>query len=215
MSPRRGHVVLALLVGGGIALAGSSRPWVDVPSGRSQTDVPTIASADAVVTGSQAAPLVTAAALVVLAAAAAIAQAGRVTRWVALVLALLAGLAVVVPTTRVLSQPEQAAAAGLAENSGVVGGFDVQQVEATATAWPVLVVVAGGVVLLASLVGLVRARRWGAVTRFEAPTGRPDAESAAATKVPGASGQTESQAGRGDDWDALTRDEDPTQDRPR
>ncbi len=192
MTLRRGHVVLALLVGGVVALAGSSRPWVESFAGASG-DTPTNVATQAVVTGSQAAPVVTAAALVALAAAGAVALSGRVTRFVALVLALLAGLSVLVPTVQVLSGVEEVAAEGLAESSGVVGGLDVREIEATTTAWPAVVIAAGVLVLLASLAGLARARRWDAVTRFETP---------AATAV---------EQGPGDDWDALTRDEDPTQ----
>jgi uncharacterized membrane protein (TIGR02234 family) len=205
---------MALLVGGVVALGGSSRPWIHTAAPGSETGgVATFAQA--LVTGSQAAPLVTAAALVALAAAGAVALSGRVTRFVALVLALLAGLAVVVPTVQVLSSPEEAAAQGLAESSGVVGAFDARGIDAATTAWPVVVLAAGVLVLLAALVGVARARRWDAVTRFESAATRPsDASSHSSSDVSTDPSKADPEPSPADDWDALTRDEDPTRERP-
>ncbi len=194
MSLRRAHVVLALLVGGGAAVAAGSRTWVEASSA---ADGP-LGPLGAQVTGAQAAPLVTAAALVALAAGGALALSGRVTRLVALVLGALAGIGVLVPTVAVLTSPAGAALRGLAEGSGVFGGIDPQGVRATTTAWPVVALVAGVVVVVAATAGLTQARRWDAVTRFESPGSAP----------------VRAGTSPGDDWDALTRDEDPTREPP-
>lgn len=206
MRVRRASVVLALLVGGAVAVAAASRPWVEVSGLADAQDAVLLPVLEGSRSGAEVAPLVTASALVALAAAGALAVSGRVLRLVALVLAVAAGAAGSAATVALLGDPRDAASGAFADATGISGGTG-DGVVAELTAWPWIALVGTLLVLVAAVAGLAQARSWKEVTRFEAPA--PTRNGA------GEDGAAEEQARPGDDWDALTRDEDPTVEDPR
>lgn len=195
-SPRPGRTAaVAVLVGLGAALlAASAAPWLVVPVSTA------IAEASVSVPGSRAVPAAPAGALVLLAGGLAVAIAGRVARVVASVVVGVVGLLASVATARFVADPTPAALASSAEATGVreLAGTP------TTTAWPVVALV---LCLLAVVAGAVVARaswRWpagGSGRRYER-TGSDDG----AAPVPPSDPRTRAM----DDWDALSRGEDPT-----
>ncbi|GAB4068064.1 Trp biosynthesis-associated membrane protein [Angustibacter speluncae] len=185
----KGPVVVALVVLAVVLLAASSRTWVSA-----QADLLTggaVAGRQVVMaSGSAVAPAAGALGLVVLAAAGLLLLARPVVRVVAGALVVLAGLAAAVVAAGVLLDPTAAVLPSVAEASGLTPGSvtadDVASVRLTG--WPVVAVVAAVLAALVGVVVLAAGRRWGTARRFErdpAPT-------------------------RGDDWDALSRGDDPT-----
>ena len=180
---RRGVVVLALLTAGGLAAASSST-WIEV-----LTWTP-LAEATVAVSGTRAAPTVGAAAFVVATGAVALALA-RGRGVVASLGIALGGILAAVSTARVLAEPEAVATTAARAEVGVgvtAGSPAVTVAPWIALAMGVLAVALAGIALLAS-------RGW------SRPTARH-----------GTAGETE-MAGEGDptdQWDALSRGEDPT-----
>lgn len=184
----KGPVVIGLLVLGVVLLAASSRTWVSA-----QADLLTggaVAGRQVVVAaGSAVAPAAGALGLVVLAAAGLLLLARPVVRLVAGALVVLAGVAAAAVGVRVLLDPTGAVLPAVAEASGLTPGSvsDLDVASVSLTGWPWASLVAAVLAALLGVVVLVAGRRWGTARRFEraAPT-------------------------RGDDWDALSRGDDPT-----
>jgi hypothetical protein len=184
-APGRGRVVVAGLVTGLAVLGAASRTWLEANLAGMLTG-----SQQAAVPGSQAAPVVPALALVGLAAAAALSIAGRVGRVLVGVVLLLAGGVVAVAALDVRGRPAAAASAALAEQTaGIALGAD----QVTVTLWPVVTAVLGGLCSALGVLVLVAGRGWAGGRRFSPAD---DAQ----TPVPEPA----------DDWDALTRGDDPT-----
>lgn len=192
----RRAVVLAALVLAAAVLAVGAPTWV-------AADVPTVIGARRVeVAGSTAAPGLMAAALVVGAAGLALGigrTAGSVIGAVALVGA--GGLAAAA-VVGFLGAPEDAVLGAAAEVSGV------RQIDGAATVapWPWVAIVLAGALALLGVLALAAARSWTtAGRRFErpAPAGRGRSTSTEAT---------EARTRAMDDWDAVGRGEDPSDD---
>jgi uncharacterized membrane protein (TIGR02234 family) len=187
---------LAGLAGAGLLVFLSGRTWVT----RVLTDVPGVPRVSA--SGAGALPAVPALALVAGAAAVVLLVTGRVGRYLAAVLLLLAGLGAAVAVVSVLAAPGDAVATAVTAASGRSGG--VAGPPATATAWVWAALAAAVLLVAAGLVAVLRARRWAAPgRRFE---------SAGAGTAPGGTGSAPV-PGEGnpiDAWDALSRGEDPT-----
>ncbi len=188
---RRGRArwVLVLLTGGLLLAAGALPVWVRA-AGRSALtgEVPVL------VTGSAAAPAVPAAALVVLAAGVAVPLAGRLGRWLVVLVVGGAGALAAGAAVAVLVDPGPAARVAAAAGTGVTGLAR----PATTTAWPWLTVLVGAA-LVALAAALARASSRWTVRAGRYERGRP---------APGTAVEPPD-----DDraaWDALTRGEDPT-----
>lgn len=186
----RSRAVWALVALGGAALGTAVPTWV-------RTSVSTALEPEVTVevAGTAAAPAVGAAALVVVAAGIVLAIAGRVVRWLALVVAALAGALVTGFAAAVLAEPVRAATAGAADAAGITELTS----PAALTPWPWLAAAVGLLVVAAAALAAGGARAWGATTgRHErtAPPARPSSEPDAH-----------------DDWDALSRGTDPSADR--
>jgi hypothetical protein len=92
------------------------------------------------------------------------------------------------------------ALAGVGVAAGGVRGLVVRSGSETTLLWPLICVVAGGLVLAAGVVALARGRRWSAMgSRYDAPSSRPPAATAAGPDAPPAAL-----------WDALDNGDDPT-----
>ena len=168
--------------------ASSLGPWVRAAG------VSPLGGVGVSVPGATAAPAVPATALVLAAAGVAVALAGRLGRWVVVVVVALGGLAVVGAATAVLVRPEVAATAAAATTTGVDHLDGAAHV--TAGPWVALVVGVVGVVTAGLL-----ARSSSAWT---APSRRHEVAVAPATTAAPQAPDERS------DWDALTRGADPS-----
>ncbi|MFV0374303.1 Trp biosynthesis-associated membrane protein [Microbacterium sp.] len=183
--------VLAIVAGGGGALIASTQPWLDV--------VVTDAHASLWVTGSDAMALLAPLSLAALALGLALALVGRVFRYVFAVLALILGLGLIVGTAAVaVGIPVDAYAAAVTETTGLSGADTVRDAVTgiTVTGWPVLAVFGGCAVVAGGAWTLTTAHLWPVGGRRYAP----DAESPVGSRSHDAV----------DDWDDLSRGEDPT-----
>ncbi|MDJ0456979.1 Trp biosynthesis-associated membrane protein [Arthrobacter sp. NQ7] len=145
------------------------------------------------VQGSKAATTVTALALVALAGGLAAAIAGRIARWVITAIIVLASAGVAAAAATVLADPLAAAQGSIAAATGVSGS----QAHVELTAFPVLAVVAGCLLVLAALLIVPASRYWKSRTKYDAP-----ATAGAAAPV--------GPVDEIDSWDRLSRGEDPT-----
>ncbi|GAB4085751.1 hypothetical protein GCM10028784_23810 [Myceligenerans cantabricum] len=189
----RTRALLALLALGGVALATASVTWVT-------TEVATAVQADVAVqaTGNEAAPVVGAAALVLLACGPALALTGRVGRYVVLAVAALAGAGVATAALAVVTDPETAGTSAAADAAGVTDL--TAPVDLTAGPWATAA--AGVLAVLVAVAAALAARRWPQASRRherDAPPGSADG-----------AGESSGEPDPADDWDALTRGEDPT-----
>ncbi|POH65504.1 MULTISPECIES: Trp biosynthesis-associated membrane protein [Cryobacterium] len=192
-------LILAVIAASGLALLAWTQVWVTV---RLAADGTTQQVLD--VTGSIAAPGLTALALAGLALAGALTIAGVVIRTILGLLEALLGVSVILSAALALADPIGASAAAVTTATGLAGVDSTRSAVSIAelTFWPFLALAAGILMLIVGLVVCVTARRWpGPTTRYESTRLEPE---------------TDATTGQGrprdavDDWDGLTRGDDPT-----
>ncbi|WP_168217805.1 Trp biosynthesis-associated membrane protein [Occultella kanbiaonis] len=203
--------MLILLVAGAALLVTTLGTWVSAPVAG------TLGTETVSVGGAAAAPVVPSVALVVLAAALALGLSGRVVRMLAAVLAALAGAAALVAVLAFLRDPATPAQAAAGELIGVreISG------EPAVTALPYLALGVAAVILVLGIALPFLVGQWGRVgRRYE--RGSDPAAAGAAAPGPGAPGSTAAPAAAGsartvrmEDWDALSRGEDPSEEADR
>ncbi len=194
----RSSAVLAILVGAGLALIGSTQTWLEVT-------LRDTAIAPLPVPGAAAVPLLAPLSLAALALGLALSIVGPALRYVFGVLAVAIGGALAVAAWRIAAeQPVDAVAGTVTESTGLAG---VETVSAlvdgiAATPWPAATVGASLLVLFGGVLTLATAHRWpGAGRRY-----RTDVAAAP-------SGPRPHDASRDraiDSWDDLSRGDDPT-----
>lgn len=201
----RRTAVLAVASCGLVLLAVAAAPWLVVPTS-------TAISSDVVnVPGSQAVPAVPAAAAVLLAAALALALSGRVSRVLAAGTVTLAGAVVLLSIGTLVRSPEAATVAAVASTTGVRQA----EVGASLTLWPVVAGAVGAAVCAAGAFITIPAGRWrGAdADRYDRPGSQPEVpgegREAGQGQVRAAAGGSPGDRAR-EDWDALTRGDDPS-----
>lgn len=180
---RAAGVVLVLAL---VSLAAGVPPWMHTAGstalqGRVPVDV----------TGTQAAPAVPAAALVLLAAGAAIGLAGRIGRWVVVVVVGASGALLAASSLAVIVNPEPVAGTMVATATGVA----TLAAPVTLTAAPYAVAVLGVVLVLVGGWLAATSRTWARPSSRHEAAGAPPAEAV-----------DDDQAA----WDALTRGDDPS-----
>ena len=189
---RRGRTlsVVVILLGAAIVLIGSTQTWLTA----------TVESTDIPAKGSQALALLQPLALAGLALTLALALVGKVLRFVFAGLAVVIGVALAVLIAPIAyEQPVSAVARVVTDHTGVAGVASVSGLVSgiSATAWPIISLVAAIVLAFGGLLALVTAAFWRRGTsRYDAP-------------------KTSSHAGDGpldavESWDELTRGDDPT-----
>lgn len=174
-----------------VLLASGGRTWVD-----GQVSDAVLATSSVGVSGRDAAGGVIAAALVAAAAMLAALTGGRIVRRIGAVALALAGVLVVA-----LSLPVLTDAAGVVGEQAAAQTGRTGSIEATGspTAWVIVALVAGAVLVLCGLAALVSARHWGGLTaRYDSPAGDADAD------------ESDRATPQESDWDRLSRGEDPT-----
>lgn len=197
--------ILATVVGAGLVLLSWSQTWFDLVIEASTTG----GVGDPIaVAGSIASPALAALGLAGLALVAALGIAGPGIRFVLGVLEVLLGGCVLLAASLTLADPVASVSPAVTDATGVAGAEPTAELVAsvTATLWPVLAIVGGVLLVLAGLAVLVTGGRWPASTRRYSDS-RMAAEDAAA----GAVGRPASDRAI-DDWDGLSRGDDPTDD---
>lgn len=168
-----------------LLIAANTRTWV---SG-SVTDA-VLQGASTTASGSKSAPALLAAALVGAAAVLATLTTGRVARWIAAVLTLIAGIVAVWAVIVVVRDPVKILGDVATSMTGHTGD---RTVDADLTVWPWVALLGGFLLALTGVLAIVGVRSWsGLSSRYDAPT------------TPKATKRS--------DWDMLTEGEDPTAD---
>ena len=195
-------LILGVLVASGIALLSWTQVWIlaDVATSGSAVD-------HLDVTGATASPALTALALAGLALGGALTIAGPVIRVVLGLLEVLLGFSVFLGAFLALSNPAGASAAAVTAATGISGEKSIDQAvtNPTVTAWPFVALAAAVLMAAVGVAVIVTARRWpGPTTRYQAvrlePARPADADAAADAPTRDAV----------DDWDELSRGDDPT-----
>ncbi|MDF2849238.1 MAG: peptidase [Oerskovia sp.] len=193
--------VVVIVLCGAIGVISSTQTWLTVTlSGGAQhvLDVP----------GASAVPVLAPLSLAVLALGGALSIVGRVLRYVFGVLATAIGVILAWLTARIVfEQPVSAVAAVVTETTGIAGEASVAKLVAStdAAAWPAVALVAWVLLVAAGVFVLATAHTW---TR----TGRRYRTDESAHPAPQSGSRPHDAAGSRsiDDWDDLSRGEDPT-----
>jgi hypothetical protein len=190
--------VLAILLAGALGTIAATQTWLVVTLDDGASEPLRVAGAAAL-------PVLTPLSLAALALGAALSIVGTVVRYVFGVIGLLIAAGIAVPTAQILLAPPVGAyAAAVTESTGIAGGEAIAALASSVvvTAWPAITLAAQVVLAAAAVFTLVTARRWrgGGERRYRT------------TSTPGADGSRPHDAI--DDWDDLSRGDDPTDSRP-
>ncbi|WP_157006083.1 Trp biosynthesis-associated membrane protein [Agromyces laixinhei] len=207
MTPARMKLpaIVATVVGAGLVLLSWSQTWFDLlieSSTIGGTGEPVA------VAGSVASPALAALGLAGLAIAPALAIAGLGVRFVLGVLEVLLGGCVLLAASLSLAGPVAAVSPAVTEATGVAGAEPTAELVAsvTATVWPAPAIAGGALLVLAGLAVLVTGGRWPASSRRYADSRMvSDGTSGSAAARPASDRAI-------DDWDGLSRGDDPTDD---
>jgi uncharacterized membrane protein (TIGR02234 family) len=195
-------VILATIIGAGLALISCSQTWfgLTLESGVAN-DTPIE------VAGSIASPALAALALAGLALVAALAIAGPGIRVVLGVLEVVLGGCVIAAAWISLADPVASVSAAVTDATGVSGAEPTAALvgSVAATAWPALALVGGALLVVAGVVVLVTGTRWPVGSRRYG--GAHLADDAAPASAAGERATSDRAI---DDWDELSRGDDPT-----
>lgn len=190
----RSVTVLILLLGGVLALIGSTQTWVTA-MGFEATHIQHVQ-----LSGQEASPIITAMALVTVVAGAALSIARKIGRWVIGIVAIFATVAMGWATINVIIDPLGAAAQKIAEATGTSGvdGDTAATIEVSLLAW--LTVIGSVIGLIGALIALTVGAKWpiGKTKKYEAGVQRPTAQ------------KPDGRLDEIDTWDDLSRGKDPT-----
>ncbi|MCX2749273.1 Trp biosynthesis-associated membrane protein [Arthrobacter sp. MI7-26] len=184
---RKANVVLAMVILALAVFGTTTQSWIDV-----RLDPAAAANADLHVQGSKAATAVTALALVALAGGLASSIAGKLSRWIIATIIVFASAGIIVAAATVLADPLGAAQGTIAATTGISGG----RAAASSTVFPILAVVAAGLLALCGGLLPLAGRRWKARTKYDVASRTARAGSGPVDEI--------------DSWDSLSRGEDPT-----
>ena len=196
--------IVATVAGAGLALLSWSQTWYELvlESGAGGgTSGETIA-----VPGSVASPALAALGLAGLALVAALAIAGPGIRIVLGVLEVLLGGSIVLAASLSIGDPVAAVSPAVTDATGVAGSEPTAALVGgvTPTFWPTVAVIAGVILILAGVLVLATGMRWPASSR-RYRAARLEDDSPSATSQPASDRAI-------DDWDELSRGDDPTDD---
>jgi uncharacterized membrane protein (TIGR02234 family) len=197
-------VIIVSVVGSGLVLLSWSQTWFQLEL----TDAAAHGTGEALaVPGGIASPALAALALAGLALVAALAIAGPGIRLVLGILEVVLGGCILLAGSLSLGNPVAAVSPAVTDATGVSGSAPTAELVAAAdaTAWPAIALVGGGLVVLAGIAVLVTGMRWPASARRYR-----------GARLAGADGVDVGDAERAasdraiDDWDDLSRGDDPT-----
>jgi len=192
----RGAATVTTALLGAIVLLTTLPTWVRATTPTATGDLPVTVS------GTSAAPAAASVGLVIIAAALVLGLAGKAVRVIALVGIIAANLAAGATVVMFLAEPDIVAATAAADLTSV----RAINTPVTVTWWPYLslAVLAAGIATSGWL--LTHLGTWQTVGRRYQPAARAETE----TPPPAADPQTRSRRQAMDDWDAISRGEDPT-----
>jgi uncharacterized membrane protein (TIGR02234 family) len=200
-------IIVATIVGAGLALLSWSQTWFELRL----ADVVAQGSGDAIaVPGSVASPALAALGLAGLALVAALAIAGPGIRIILGVLEVVLGACVLLAAGVSLGDAVAAVAPAVTDATGVSGSGPTAELVAdvAATAWPAVAVAGGVLLIVAGVAVLVTGNRWpSSARRYRAA--RLDEADESASSSTGARATSDRSI---DDWDDLSRGDDPTVD---
>lgn len=200
----RSIAVVAILVGGALALIGSTQTWLEV-------SLRAGAAEPLAVPGASALPLLTPLSLAALALGLALTVVGRVLRYVFGALAVVIGGALLLGAGRVgLQQPVDAVAKVVTDATGLSGEAAIADLIAstTVTPWPFVTAFAALLIALGGLFALVTAHRWPRSGRRYQRDALPAAGATAGTNA--ARPHDANRDSAIDSWDDLSHGSDPT-----
>lgn len=222
----KGRSVLLLTAVAGAVLLMATQTWVNV----SLPDTGVTQKA-LTVAGTDASRPITALAVVAIAASVASAVAGRIARTVSLVLVALSLAIASALAFAVIGAPTAAASTKIAERIGLAG--ETSGATAQVTAWPALAGAAAALGAVFAVLVLVMSRRWTVTAKYQAAgtaagdsvepepgagsrrsPSRRNGGGEAAGEERGSRAAGSRQAQSIDDWDDLTRGDDPTAEAP-
>ncbi|MFD4420066.1 Trp biosynthesis-associated membrane protein [Agromyces sp. NPDC058484] len=201
--------VITTIVGAGLALLAWSQTWFDLEL----ADAAAHGAGDAIaVPGSVASPALAALGLAGLALVAALAIAGPVIRIILGVLEVVLGGCVLLATWLTLGDPVAAVSPAVTDATGVSGSEPTAELVASVdqTLWPVAAIIGGILLVAAGIVVLVTGTRWPASSRRYRAARLADAGEPVSAAVSGRAASDRAI----DDWDELSRGDDPTGDGP-
>jgi uncharacterized membrane protein (TIGR02234 family) len=204
----KGRSIIILTLLAALTLLSATQQWVSVrlPDAGVQQELLSVP-------GTKAAPAVTALAVVAMAAAIAAAIAKKVGRYICLAVVVLAMAGVSALGFYVAAQPAAAAATMIAEKIGL-SGHGVGAIS-TATAWPYVGAVLAALAALFGVYTLLRSRSWVTTARYttQGSSAHDEAERRRREEYDSSKGRRTidtRQAKSIDDWDDLSRGDDPT-----
>lgn len=192
--------VVATVACGALGIISSTQTWLAVVLDDGAGRALEVAGADAV-------PVLAPLSIAVLALGAALSIVGPVLRYVFGALSVLIGLALGWLTGRVVFElPVGSVSAAVTEATGIAGESAVAALvdSITATAWPAIALVVWGILVAVGGFTIATARRWSGVGR------RYSTDGAARPAASGARPHDAAGSRAIDDWDDLSRGEDPT-----
>jgi len=198
--------VVVIVLCGAIGVISSTQTWltVELADGAHHTlEVP----------GASAVPVLAPLSLAVLALGAALSIVGLVLRYLFGSLAVLIAGTLAWLTARVaFEHPVSAVASVVTEATGIAGSTSVAQLIATitASAWPVVTLVVWAVLIVAGVFVLVTARGWAGTGRRYRTSDSAAADAARSAAPAGPRPHDAAGSHAIDDWDDLSRGEDPT-----
>jgi hypothetical protein len=207
--------VVATLTAGALGVVSSTQTWLTVALADTSDEL--------LVPGAAAIPVLAPLSLAVLALGLALSIVGRVLRYAFAALSLAIALVLGLLTWRVLvDTPTSAFSSTVTQATGITGEDAVSQLvsRVTTTPWPVVTLVGWVVLLAASALVLTTAHAWrSAGRRYDAAAGTtagraassgPSAGGDAAPRAAASRPADHAESRRVDDWDELSRGEDPT-----
>ncbi len=195
--------ILVTILGAGLALLSWSQTWFELTI---ESDAGTT-GAPIDVAGSVASPALAALGLAALALAAALAIAGPGIRIVLGVLEVILGGCVVLASWISLGDPVASVSPAVTDATGVSGAEPTAALvaAAVATPWPAVAIAGGVLLVLAGSLVLITGTRWSSGSRRYGRARLVDADESA-------QGERAASDRAVDDWDELSRGEDPTDD---
>ncbi|HZK59750.1 MAG TPA: Trp biosynthesis-associated membrane protein [Cryobacterium sp.] len=193
-------LILGVLLASGLALLAWTQVWINA-------DVATLGAVQRhlPVPGSTASPALTALALAGLALGGALTIAGPVIRVVLGLLEVLLGVSVFLAAFAAVSDPAAASAGAVTKATGIAGekSIELGVIDPAVTPWPFVALAAAVVMFALGIAIVATARRWpGQTSRYQAVRLEPAG--------PAAAGPEETPRDAVDDWDELSRGDDPT-----
>ncbi|WP_448810135.1 Trp biosynthesis-associated membrane protein [Agromyces bauzanensis] len=200
--------VVATIVGAGLALLSWSQTWFELRL----ADAAAVGTGEVIaVPGSVASPALAALGLAGLALVAALAIAGPAIRILLGVLEVVLGGCVLLAAWLTLDDPVRAVSPAVTDATGVAGSGPTAELVASvdATGWPIAAVIGGVLLVAAGVLVLATGTRWPTSSRRyrAARVVEADASAAGSADVRPASDRAI------DDWDELSRGDDPTEGR--